>query len=73
MKSKKEEFNMAKKPTSGPGFQTPCKKIDVHIHLAKSGSAGGSFNAEERIAFDKFMGIEKCVILPTNPGKSPLP
>lgn len=64
---------MAKKPTSGPGFQTPCKKIDVHIHLAKPGVPGGSFNAEERIEFDKFMGIEKCVILPTNPGKAPSP
>lgn len=60
-----------KQPTSGPGFHKPCQKIDVHIHLGITGNNSGMFDAEDRIAFDKFMGIEKCVILPTNPGKSP--
>lgn len=63
---------MAKQPSSGPATFMPCKKIDVHVHLAKS-NAGGMFDAEARIAFDKYMGIEKCVILPTNPGKAPSP
>ena len=51
-------------PTSGPGFSKPVKKIDVHTHLAKEENAMGLFTAEERIEFDKVMGIDKCVILP---------
>ena len=43
---------MAKQPSSGPATFMPCKKIDVHVHLAKS-NAGGMFDAEARIAFDK--------------------
>lgn len=51
-------------PTSGPGFTKPCKKIDVYTHLAKGENAMGMFTAEDRIEFDKVLGIEKCVILP---------
>ena len=47
-----------KQPTSGPGFQKPCKKIDVHIHLAKENNGMG-FSPEARIAFDKYFGVEK--------------
>jgi len=63
---------MAKQPTLGPNTFMPCKKVDVHVHLSKS-AEGGMFDAEARMAFDKYMGIEKCVILPTNPGKAPSP
>ena len=60
-----------KQPTSGPGFQKPCKKIDVHIHLAKENN-GMAFSPEARIAFDKYFGVEKCVILPTFTGEIPV-
>ncbi len=53
-----------KMPTSGPGFTKPCKKIDVHTHLAKGANAMGMFDPEARIEFDKVLGIDKCVILP---------
>ena len=61
---------MAKQPSQGPNTFMPCKKVDVHIHLGKEAGTG-SFTAEERIAFDKYMGIEKCVILPTFTGELP--
>ena len=59
-----------KQPTSGPGFHKPCKKIDVHVHLAKANNGMG-FTPEDRIAFDKYMDVEKCVILPTFTGEIP--
>lgn len=59
-----------KMPKNGPHFQKPCKKIDVHVHLSKE-NLGMGFTPEERIEFDKFMDVEKCVILPTNTGVVP--
>lgn len=42
----------------------PCKKLDVHVHLATGENAMGIFCAEDRIAFDKYYGVDKCVLLP---------
>lgn len=56
-----------KKPTSGPGFVKPCKKIDIHVHIGHPNQPMSMFTAEERIAFDEFYGVEKCVILPFAP------
>lgn len=54
---------MSKKPTSGPGFHKPCKRLDVHVHLGQLGNALGIFTAAERIAFDAFFGADKCVLM----------
>ena len=62
---------MAKQPSNGPGFHKPCQKTDIHIHLAKEAGAPMGFTPEERMDFDKYMGIEKCVILPTHTGEVP--
>ena len=56
--------NVNAMPTTGPDFTKPCKKIDIHTHLGMPENTRGIFTAEERIEFDKVMGIEKCVILP---------
>lgn len=53
-----------KAPTSGPGFTKPCKKLDIHVHLATKSTSRGLFTAEERMDFDRIMGIDKCVLLP---------
>lgn len=55
---------MAKKPSSGPGFHKPCKRIDIHAHLADPGNAMNIFTAEERISFDRFYDADHCVLLP---------
>lgn len=64
---------MAKQAANSAEFKKPCKKIDVHCHLSKPGTTGVGFTAEKRIDFDRFMDIEKCVILPTNTGIAPSP
>lgn len=51
-----------KKTAPNPSFQKPCKKIDVHTHLM-SVKNGPAFDAEARIEFDKFYGVDKCVIM----------
>ena len=56
---------MTKPNRAKSGFvQFPCKKLDVHVHLATGENAMGIFDAESRIAFDKFYGVDKCVLLP---------
>ena len=42
----------------------PCKKLDVHVHLGMGPNPMNIFNAEERIKFDRFFGVDKCVLLP---------
>lgn len=44
--------------------QFPCKKLDVHVHLGMGENAMNMFNAESRLEFDKFYGVDKCVLLP---------
>ena len=54
----------------------PCLKLDVHTHVATTENPMGMFTVEERIEFDKFYGVDKCVMLtmeppagvPVNPG-----
>lgn len=53
-----------KVPTSGPGFTKPCQKLDIHVHLANGKNPMGMFTVQERMEFDKMMGIDKCVLLP---------
>ena len=42
----------------------PCKKLDVHVHLGVGPNPMNIFTAEERIKFDRFFGVDKCVLLP---------
>lgn len=54
----------------------PCKKLDVHTHLAMGENMMGIFTAEERIEFDKVYGVDKCVLLPmagNTPGVPKMP
>lgn len=41
----------------------PCQKLDVHVHVATCENPMGMFTVEERIEFDKFYGVDKCVLL----------
>lgn len=54
---------MANRAKSGV-VEFPCKKIDVHTHLATVENKMGMFTPEARIEFDKFFGVDKCVLLP---------
>lgn len=66
---------MANRAKSG-FVEFPCKKLDIHVHLSTEKNAMGVFDAEERIAFDRFYGVDKCVLLPmagTIPGLPSMP
>ncbi len=54
---------MANRALSGT-VSFPCKKLDVHTHLAMGPNPMGMFDAEARMAFDEFYGVDKCVLLP---------
>ena len=45
-------------------FEIPVKRLDIHVHLGIEGNKRGCFTAEERMQFDKMMGIDRAVILP---------
>lgn len=45
-------------------MQFPCKKLDVHVHLAKGSNPMNMFTADERMEFDKIYGVDKGVLLP---------
>ncbi len=65
----KGESFMANRAKSGT-VSFPCKKLDVHVHLAVGAGPMKLFTPEERIEFDKFYGVDKCVIM-TAPGGAP--
>lgn len=54
---------MANRAKSGT-VDFPCRKLDAHVHLSTGANPMGCFNAEERMEFDKFFGVDKCVLLP---------
>lgn len=54
---------MANRANSG-FVEFPCRKLDVHTHLATAKNERGMFIAEERIEFDRFYGVDRCVLLP---------
>lgn len=45
-------------------MEFPCKKLDVHVHLAVETNPMKMFTALERMEFDKFYGVDKGVLLP---------
>ena len=53
---------MANRARSGT-MEFPCKKLDIHTHLATEKNPMGMMTPEERIEFDKFFGVDKCVLL----------
>ncbi|MBP3521665.1 MAG: amidohydrolase family protein, partial [Oscillospiraceae bacterium] len=66
---------MANRARSG-FVEFPCKKLDVHTHLATMKNERGMFTAEERMEFDRFYGVDKCVLLPAGasiPGVPAMP
>lgn len=60
---------MANRAKSGI-VEFPCKKLDIHTHLATQKNPMNVFTPEERMAFDQFYGVDKCVIM-TTPGNIP--
>ena len=42
-------------------FRRPVQRIDVHCHL---GNGANCISSEERMAVDKVLGVDHCVILP---------
>lgn len=55
---------MANRAKTGT-VQFPCKKMDIHVHLATQTNPMNVFTPEERMEFDKFYGVDKCVIMTT--------
>lgn len=45
-------------------FHLPLYKVDVHAHLGQDGNEHNLFSAQERLAFDRFLGIGHAVVLP---------
>ena len=44
------------------GFRRPVQRLDIHCHLGNDGSL---FTPEERMELDRFLGIDRAVILPS--------
>lgn len=45
-------------------FRAPLHKVDVHAHLGPDGNGDSLFSQQERLAFDRFLGIGHAVVLP---------
>lgn len=54
---------MGKNHAKSGNMEFPCKKLDIHVHLAAKGNPMGMFDADSRMEFDKFYGVDKCVLM----------
>ena len=55
------------------GFHKPVLRTDLHVHLGLEVNNQGNITLEERLELDRFLGIERGVILPypVNEGQDP--